>query len=537
MSGVPAYDELFGGATRGAFAVKRAMRKAKNTIGYVPQAKPVPVKYSKITNKSEHIQKTIGAVPDADVVKFKRPTLTAEDRERNKRLKPETWGIDPADLEYNERQNRSFFKVDGVDGYFAFPPVKWTDSKNKDWYGLAHYAEKPDEEAKRKGVGGEHFDSIAFPADATPSEAVSGDMSVGYTLNTMGREDAKRVNFKAEKGYLTDDITNNGKKLTLAKGAVGHTRSFIDKEVRYGYWVPYYAGEGYDRRTILDPTAEVSPDAPLKERLKACRQIVSMCNALYISAGLAGDLNNKAIHFIDKFEGYASNIEELEPPTHKRKNYFGDTSGNTYDDGTYTNPIVRDKGKLRPVYETRPTGRFETIKNLGTRQITKSRKVKSERLERVASPRLYPQVPSRATGNWKTSYQYLIRSLRGVLKEGARPMRGITTTINGKQYLTPSQGSYDELATLTVELQESRMDAIGKNEGLLEDLGYDGRYSNPAYTFDEPRPHTWDTPEIKKEKAKAMKVYNEKLAKLKTQIKDGTAPKNWWKYAGGTFGT
>jgi hypothetical protein len=51
MSGVPAYDELFGGATRGAFAVKRAMRKAKNTVGYVPQAKPVPVKYSKITNK------------------------------------------------------------------------------------------------------------------------------------------------------------------------------------------------------------------------------------------------------------------------------------------------------------------------------------------------------------------------------------------------------------------------------------------------------------------------------------------------------
>jgi hypothetical protein len=266
-----------------------------------------------------------------------------------------------------------------------------------------------------------------------------------------------------------------------------------------------------------------------------------MCNALYISAGLAGDMNNKAIHFIDKFEGYASKIEENDgnAPTHKRQNYFRERSGNTYDDGTYTQPIVRDKGKLRPVYQTRPTGRYERAEHIvgKMRAITRQVKGQSERQERVASPRLYPPVPSRWTGNWKTSYQYLIRSLRGVLKEGSRPMNGITTTVNGKKYLTPVGGSYDEIATLTVELQESRMDAIGKNEGLLEDLGYDGRYSNPAYSIDEPRPHWWDTPEIKKEKAKAMKVYNEKLAKLKKEVKDGTAPKGWWKYAGGNFGS
>jgi hypothetical protein len=81
------------------------------------------------------------------------------------------------------------------------------------------------------------------------------------------------------------------------------------------------------------------------------------------------------------------------------------------------------------------------------------------------------------------------------------------------------------------------MSAISKNEELLEGLDYDGRYSNPAYSIEEPRPHWWDTPEIKKEKEKEMKVYNKKLTELKKEIKDGTADAGWWKYAGGNFGS
>jgi hypothetical protein len=199
------------------------MRKAKATVGYVPEAKPKPVNYSKVGNKSEHLQKTIGGVPDDDVVKFERREITADEKERTQRLTPENWGIDRKDLQYNERQNRSYFKVEGVEGWFAWPPVKWTDSKKKEWYGLAHYEKKPDEVAKAKGEGGTHFDSIAFPVDSTPPEAISGRLSVGYTRDNINpnADEGSRAN----KGDVVKRIRNRGVRLQLAEGAVGHPRS------------------------------------------------------------------------------------------------------------------------------------------------------------------------------------------------------------------------------------------------------------------------------------------------------------------------
>ena len=64
------------------------------------------------------------------------------------RLKPENW--------ITHDLKKRYFQVDDVDGWFSFPPVKWTD-KGKVYYGLAHYSTEPDENSD--------YDSIAFHVD------------------------------------------------------------------------------------------------------------------------------------------------------------------------------------------------------------------------------------------------------------------------------------------------------------------------------------------------------------------------------------
>jgi hypothetical protein len=193
MSGiVDLYESMFGGASRGAFAVRRVMKSVKDRFGrYTPEANPDPFAYddekAQAGKYSKHIQKNIGDVADENVVRFKRRKISDEEKEQTKRLDPEHWGIDPASLQYVQRTNRSYFKVAGQKGWFAFPPIKWKGHDGKIYYGLAHYEKKPTEAAKPDGKGGEHYDSIAFLAKTVPEAALPHhELSVSYTRDRLG---------------------------------------------------------------------------------------------------------------------------------------------------------------------------------------------------------------------------------------------------------------------------------------------------------------------------------------------------------------
>jgi hypothetical protein len=76
---------------------------------------------------------------------------------------------------------------------------------------------------------------------------------------------------------------------------------------------------------------------------------------------------------------------------------------------------------------------------------------------------------------------------------------------------------------------EACLSAIEKNESLLDDLGYDGRFSLPSRSLYEPVKHPWDTPAVKAEKKTQLTTYKTQLADLKRRVKDGTAPADWWR--------
>ena len=197
MSGiVDLYESMFGGASRGAFAVRRVMKSVKDRFGrYTPEANPDPFAYdddkAQAGKYSKHIQKNIGDVAEENVVRFKRRKISAEEKEQTKRLNPEHWGIDPASLQYVQRTNRSYFKVAGQKGWFAFPPIKWKGRDGEIYYGLAHYEKKPTEAAKPDGEGGEHYDSIAFLSNSVPEDALpEHQMSVAWARDRRGFNNA-----------------------------------------------------------------------------------------------------------------------------------------------------------------------------------------------------------------------------------------------------------------------------------------------------------------------------------------------------------
>jgi len=540
MSGVPDYDELFGGAKRGSFAVKRAMRKAKDTVGYIPQAKPNPVRYSDVGKKSEHLQKTIGAVPDGDIEPFQREPLPESEKERNLRLKPETWGIDPSDLEYNERQNRSYFQVDDVEGWFAFPPVKWTDSKGKEYYGLAHYEEKPSEDAKDIGEGGEHFDSIAFHADDIPPEAINGDFSLGYTSSTLGKNPSYTGADKAD--YMVE-INNNGKELALAKGAVGHPRGkekISNEEKRYGFWVKEVAGD--ETPELSEPNATLPEDASEKERVKVWRQICSINTLLENEAMWWGDRNNEANYYLHRHETSMDFIErqdeylngkprdnETQPRTNQminlRQRFDKDNVG------TFQRPVLRTDGRRSnpKVYNPR-AGEKYTVKYkkngiLMTKQATRPNFIRKPgdgiNKAQEGTPRRHPAVPMGWTNNWKASYAKIKRSADG-LPTDKKDAKGKTI------YETPRGGAWDDIAGYSVPQQEVRQEAVRENDDLLKKLGYDGRFTLPSRRVWKPRPHWWDDDETKATKKTEMENWDETVPELTEAIKDGTAPALWW---------
>ncbi|NBV77803.1 hypothetical protein EBR66_06585 [bacterium] len=469
MDAIKLYEELFGGASRGAFAVKRQMKKAKVRFGdYTPEANPDPFAYdegrAKAGKYSKHIQKKIGDVEDENVVPFKRRKISAEEREQNKRLEPKYWGIDKDDLQYNERMNRSFFKVAGQKGWFSFPPIKWKGRDGNYYYGLAHYAEKPPED--RDGDGGRHYDSIAFLSDSQPPQQAFQDFhSVAWTRN------------KGKSGSVVEqadskNIRIGDQRLELHDGVFG-TRKIDEDGEYYGYWIKGVnkRGRRIQEYEVVPPKLEISADAPLDERVKVWRQIVSMINQLDDYATSNGKANSRANYMKARHE---LRLEKAEKTHAEQKTTITDARGN-----------VRTEIKEIPL----PPHRY------------KSKDGKRGRLSKADAPPDKIKLPGESSG-WRVN----------------------------KKRLNDLIDDLDDYATATNDTVEACISAIDKNESLLDDLGYDGRFSLPSRSLYEPVKHPWDTPAEKEDKKKQLTTYKQKLWVLQREIKDGNPrPADWWR--------
>lgn len=270
-SGVPDYDELFGGRANDFMFIRRRMRGIKQKKGYVPEAQP-DLAYRKPKAKkgeySEHIQTKIGE--EDPPTKFVRRKIGDEEKRERKeqaeRLNPENWGFTREDLTYDERTNRSYLKV--PDGWIAFPPMKFEPSTEEGevYYGLAHYSENP---MTKKGA---HLDSIWFRDGEEPKSGPS-------------REDDYRMKEPKEKKIDGQDYTAVYE-LDEAKGASRKAR-------RYGWtW------DGV-RQEFKEPNAEI-PENPTEEQRQAIiKNIVVGQNQLEV-----------ALHHGQTLNSYANNMEQ-----------------------------------------------------------------------------------------------------------------------------------------------------------------------------------------------------------------------------------
>ncbi len=487
MDAIGLYESLFGGASRGAFAVKRQMRKAKDRFGrYTPEANPDPFAYdeekAQAGKYSKHIQKNIGDVAEEDVVRFKRRKISAEEKEQNKRLDPEYWGIDPTKLQYNERMNRSFFKVPGQRGWFSFPPIKWKGRDGNFYYGLAHYEDKPPED--REGDGGRHYDSIAFLTDSQPpAKAFQGEHSVAWTRANTNSNGAVKA------GADSKNIRIGDHALKLHDGVFG-TRKIDENGDYYGYWVKqidrkvnrrYHDPIEYE---IVKPKLEIADDAPLDDRVKVWRQIVSMINQLDDYATSNGKMNSKSLKMKERHEERLALAEETH---YESKVVVKDATGK----------VIRTEVKRIPL----PPHRYKTKKESTRKERTATgeRQKLKGRISKADAPPSKIKLPDEQSG-WKVNQKRLNNRIDDL----------------------------DQYATSTNNTVEACITAIEKNEKLLDGLGYDGRFSLPSRALYEPVNHPWDTPAIKADKKKELATYKTQLAELERQIKDGDAPENWW---------
>jgi hypothetical protein len=279
----------------------------------------------------------------------------------------------------------------------------------------------------------------------------------------------------------------------------------------------------------------------MKERLKAWRQIVSMNTAMEDTARFYGKMNSMSGYYIDRHETSIENIREGD-----RKNPPPERFERRKDAkpvGTYENPEIRRDGRrvrpLRPnpMIKERGATYVKKYKSKMGLPMTKTMKRpqyvrygEAEVLEQTGEPRRYPAVPYEWTGRWKASFDKVLRSLEGTIKKDkdGTPVKNYKGEyIPDKPYIFGDWYSYQKETSDKVNMLR---EAINDNDEILEDLGYDGRYTLPTRRVWRPQWFWWER-DTEKEKAKEdeLKNYEETVPMLKEAIKNGTAPKSWWK--------
>lgn len=220
----PEEHNIFGGSRKGVAFVRRMMRntKTKHNGEYrKPPAVPFSYDAKQPEDWSEFIQKHFGAT-GAEIKKYKRPAprqKSEEEKEYDKVHRWAYWGIDEADLEYDEAQKKWWIG----DTDYSFPPVHWKAPDGKRYWGLPHY------ESHDKG---QHFDKIAFPLDNYPS--TTGEFSRKYAMEKKDGEYSH--------SYDNEEIGN--KEYIVLDGVVSHSKEWLGRRPRYYYWVKYREGDG-----------------------------------------------------------------------------------------------------------------------------------------------------------------------------------------------------------------------------------------------------------------------------------------------------